>query len=129
MKAESKRRVESNEVMLEYITDYLDQLQQSLNNRVNVQFHSLKAQIDSLEEMMTKIEQELEHQETDIKTIIQQRKEHSIKEIADADVLLKNLKGAYRVQKSTLNQEQELLIKEIQSFLKNDSMQWDQIKT
>ena len=60
MKAESKRRVESNQIMDEYITNYLDQLQQSLNDRAKTQFSQLKQRIDSIDKSITKIETELE---------------------------------------------------------------------
>jgi len=35
LKAEQKRRVETNEIIDRYITDYLEQLQSSLSERVN----------------------------------------------------------------------------------------------
>ena len=60
LKAEQKRRVESNEIMNEYILNYLDQLQYSLNDRVSQQFHQLKHSIDGIETTMTKIEREIE---------------------------------------------------------------------
>jgi translation elongation factor EF-1beta len=46
-----------------------------------------------------------------------------------AEHLLKNVKGSFRVQKEKLDIDQERLIKEIQAILKNDEMQWEQIKT
>eukprot|EP00347_Sterkiella_histriomuscorum_P006836 403351248 len=128
MKAEQKRRVESNEIMNEYITSYLDQLQQSLNDRVVQQFLMLKSRVETIDGHMTKIERELEKQEVDIKTAINQRKNQIDREITNAENLLRNVKGSYRVQKERLDSEQEVLIKEIQKLLKNDDCIWEQIK-
>ena len=60
MKAESKRRVESNEIINDYIANYLDQLQQSLNSQVNAQFDTLKTKIESIDGVLTKIEREMD---------------------------------------------------------------------
>jgi hypothetical protein len=35
------------------------------------------------------------------------------------------VKGAFRVQKQQLDNEQERLIKEVQAILKNDELQWE----
>jgi len=44
-----------------------------------------------------------------------------------AEHLLKNVKGAFRVQKEQLDKDQDRLVKEIQAYLKNDELQWSQI--
>jgi len=60
LKAEQKRRSESNTIMHDYILDYLDQLQQSLTNRVGTQYQALKHSIDNIDQMMTKMENEID---------------------------------------------------------------------
>ena len=63
--------------------------------------------------MMTKMEQEIDYQEANIKQIISERKKQADREIQAAEHLLKNVKGSFRVQKEKLDVEQEKLIKEI----------------
>jgi hypothetical protein len=79
--------------------------------------------------MMTKMEQEIDGQEENIKQIILDKKRQANTETQAAEHLLKNVKGSFRVQKEKLDVDQERLIKEIQSILKNDELQWTQIKT
>ena len=115
--------------MHDYILNYLDQLQQSLTDRVGTQYQALKHSIDNIDHMMTKMETEIEFQEQNIKAIIADRKKQGDREIQAAEHLLKNVKGSFRVQKEKLDVDQEKIIKEIQSILKNDELQWEQIKT
>jgi signal recognition particle receptor subunit beta len=79
--------------------------------------------------MMTKMEHEINCQEENIKQIILDKKRQAHTETQAAEHLLKNVKGSFRVQKEKLDVDQERLIKEIQSILKNDELQWTQIKT
>ena len=129
LKAEQKRRAESNTIMHDYILDFLDELQQTLSSRVGTQYQALKHSIDNIDHMMTKMENEIDFQEQNIKAIIAEWKKQADKEIQSAEHLLKNVKGSFRVQKEKLDVDQEKIIKEIQSILKNDELQWDQIKT
>ena len=125
LKAEQKRRVESNEIMNEYIVNYLDQLQQNLGDRVSAQFQQLERSIDGIDLMMTKVESELDFQEANIREVIDGKRRQADREIVAAEHLLKNVKGAFRVQKEKLDNDQERIIKEIQSILKNDDLQWE----
>jgi len=125
LKAEQKRRAESNTIMHDYILDFLDELQQTLSSRVGTQYQALKHSIDNIDHMMTKMENEIDFQEQNIKAIIAERKKQADKEIQSAEHLLKNVKGSFRVQKEKLDVDQEKIIKEIQSILKNDELQWD----
>jgi len=45
LKAESKRRLEANKLTDEYIMDYLEKLEQNLNNRVIGQFTAMERRI------------------------------------------------------------------------------------
>jgi phage terminase small subunit len=117
--------MDSNNIMHEYILNYLDQLQQSLTDRVGTQYQALKHSIDNIDHMMTKMEKEIEFQEQNIKAIIADRKKQADREIQAAEHLLKNVKGSFRVQKEKLDVDQEKIIKEIQSILKNDELQWE----
>ena len=67
MKAEQKRRVESNEIMNEYIINYLQQLQLNLNDRVGSQFSHLNHSIDAIDNIISKVEKEFELQHSNIK--------------------------------------------------------------
>lgn len=58
-----------------------------------------------------------------------EKKRQGEREVLAAEHLLKNVKGAFRVQKEELDKEQERMVKEIQAILKNDELQWEQIKT
>lgn len=79
--------------------------------------------------MLTKMEREIDFQEQNIKSTIADRKRQAEREVVAAEHLLKNVKGAFRVQKEQLDKDQERIIKEIQAILKNDELQWTQIKT
>ena len=100
-----------------------------MSERVNTQFHSLKSNVDRLDKHLAQVEGELTDQETLVKHTISERKKQAEREIQAAEHLLKNVKGAFRVQKQQLDNEQERLIKEVQAILKNDELQWEQIKT
>jgi len=56
LKAESKRRLEANQIMEESILDYLDKLEQQLHLRVNEQFHDLQARINQVDGTLSRIE-------------------------------------------------------------------------
>ena len=129
MKAEQKRRVDSNAIMQDYLVNYLDQLQQALGDRVSTQYNSLKHSIDHIDQVITKMENEILIQEANIKAVIADRKRQADREVQAAEHLLKNVKGSFRVQKEKLDVDQEKIVKEIQSILKNDELQWEQIKT
>jgi hypothetical protein len=129
LKAEQKRRVDSNAIMQDYLVNYLDQLQQALGDRVSTQYNSLKHSIDHIDQVITKMENEILIQEASIKAVIADRKRQADREVQAAEHLLKNVKGSFRVQKEKLDVDQEKIVKEIQSILKNDELQWEQIKT
>jgi hypothetical protein len=129
LKAEQKRRVDSNAIMQDYLVNYLDQLQQALGDRVSTQYNSLKHSIDHIDQVITKMENEILIQEANIKAVIADRKRQADREVQAAEHLLKNVKGSFRVQKEKLDVDQEKIVKEIQSILKNDELQWEQIKT
>ena len=75
------------------------------------------------------MENEILIQEASIKAVIADRKRQADREVQAAEHLLKNVKGSFRVQKEKLDVDQEKIVKEIQSILKNDELQWEQIKT
>lgn len=125
LKAEQKRRVDSNAIMQDYLVNYLDQLQQALGDRVSTQYNSLKHSIDHIDQVITKMENEILIQEANIKAVIADRKRQADREVQAAEHLLKNVKGSFRVQKEKLDVDQEKIVKEIQSILKNDELQWE----
>lgn len=74
LKAEQKRRVDSNDAIDEYIRKYLEKLQTSLSERVSSQFSQLKASIDGIDSMLGKMERELDFQEQNIRAVVRDRK-------------------------------------------------------
>ena len=79
--------------------------------------------------MLTKMEKELANQEASIKATVAERKRQGEREVLAAEHLLKNVKASFRVQKEVLDTEQDKMVMEIQAILKNDELQWEQIKT
>ena len=77
--------------------------------------------------MLGKMERELDFQEMNIRAVVQDRRKQGEREVVAAEHLLKNVKGAFRVQKEQLDKDQDRIVKEIQAYLKNDELQWDQI--
>ena len=55
--------------------------------------------------MFTKIEKEIDFQEQNIKATIADRKRQADREVVAAEHLLKNVKGAFRVQKEQLDKD------------------------
>ena len=74
LKAEQKRRVDSNEAIDEYIRKYLEKLQTSLSERVSSQFTQLKSSIDGIDSMLGKMERELDFQEQNIRAVVRDRR-------------------------------------------------------
>ena len=56
MKAESKRRIEANQITEDYIKNYLDGLEKNLNQRVNAQFSTLEKKILAVDKTLANIE-------------------------------------------------------------------------
>ena len=56
LKAESKRRLEANRLTEDYIMDYLEKLEQSLNSRVIGQFQAMERRIQAVDNTLTKTE-------------------------------------------------------------------------
>ena len=56
LKAESKRRIEANKLNEEYILDYLEKMEQELNNRVSKQFQAMEKRIMGVDNTLSKIE-------------------------------------------------------------------------
>ncbi len=70
---------------------------------MGTQYQALKHSIDSIDQMMSKMESEIDHQEQSIKAIIADRKTQAHREIQAAEHLLKNVKGSFRLQKEKLD--------------------------
>ena len=60
LKAEEKRRKESNQVIREYIDSYLNELQASLTRKVSSEFTHLQRTIDSIDTQLTLAEKQLQ---------------------------------------------------------------------
>ena len=89
--------------MNEYIGNFLDQLQHSLNDRVSGQFQQLKHSIEGIDGMLGKAERVLEIQDIILHKLVEDRRNQGDREITAAEHLLKNVKGSFRVQKEKLD--------------------------
>lgn len=58
LKAESKRRVEANQITHDYINSYLDKLDTQLQNRVQNQFSAIEQRISTVNQTFTSVENE-----------------------------------------------------------------------
>ena len=77
LKAESKRRLEANQITEDYIITYLESLEQNLDKRVNGQFQELDERIRSLDSSLTKIETQFETQDNKVTNLIIKKAEES----------------------------------------------------
>ena len=66
LKAESKRRQEANQITEEYILNYLDSLEQNLNQRVSGQFQNLEKRITMVDTVLHKVEQQFDAQDREV---------------------------------------------------------------
>mmetsp|Transcript_19724 Transcript_19724/g.24329 ORF Transcript_19724/g.24329 Transcript_19724/m.24329 type:complete len:119 (+) Transcript_19724:1-357(+) len=57
LNAESKRRLEANRLTEDYIMDYLEKLETSLNSRVIGQFQAMERRIQAVDTTLSKTEQ------------------------------------------------------------------------
>ena len=95
LKAESKRRLEANQITEDYIITYLESLEQNLDKRVNGQFQELDERIRSLDSSLTKIETQFETQDNRVTNLIIKKAEESETQLKDAEMLLYNVQGSY----------------------------------
>jgi len=91
LKAESKRRMEANQLTEDYILNYLDTLEQNLYKRVSGQFQEMDDRIRTLESALTKIEVQFEQQDNRVTNLIEQKTEKSKTTLKDAEMLLFNV--------------------------------------
>ena len=91
LKAESKRRMEANQLTEDYILNYLDTLEQNLYKRVSGQFQEMDDRIRTLDSALTKIEVQFEQQDNRVTNLIEQKTEKSKTTLKDAEMLLFNV--------------------------------------
>lgn len=98
VKAESKRRIESNQVTQDYIHSYLDKLEQSIQQRVHAQFEQIEKRIQEVNSVLTRVEERFDEQELQVATLIDTKMQEADAKIRDADVLLRNVRGSFKSQ-------------------------------
>lgn len=98
LKAEQKRRVESNHITQEYIHSFLDKLETSLNAKVSTQFNQVDSRISQVSEALTRVEGRFEEQQSSVSALLESKMRDSDKKIAEADLLLRNVKGSFTLQ-------------------------------
>ena len=81
-----------------------------------------------VDSVLTKVEQQFDQQDQQVSSMISQKKEKADSQLKDADLLLRNVKGAFQVQQDNIGQSEDKIIREIQLLLLNDKTQWQQVK-
>jgi hypothetical protein len=57
MAAEHKRRLESNQIMSNFIEDYLKNLEESITNHVDDEFQTLKQRVSKIDDSLYRLEE------------------------------------------------------------------------
>lgn len=57
MAAEHKRRIESNQIMSNFIEDYLKNLEESITNHVDDEFQTLKQRVSKIDDSLYRLEE------------------------------------------------------------------------
>ena len=81
-----------------------------------------------VDSVLTKVEQQFDQQDQQVSSMISQKKEKADSQLKDADLLLRNVKGAFQVQQDNIGKSEDKIIREIQLLLLNDKTQWQQVK-
>ena len=61
------------------------------------QFQTLERRINMVDSVLTKVEQQFDQQDQQVSSMISQKKEKADSQLKDADLLLRNVKGAFQV--------------------------------
>jgi len=94
LKAESKRRIEANQITNDFITSYLEKLELGLQSRVESQFKAIETRIGQANDILTKIENNFQDQQTKVENLFKERSLEADSKIEDADLLLRNIKAS-----------------------------------
>ena len=113
LNAESKRRTEANQITQEHITHYLQELENTLTNRVQDNFKILESRIQTANKKLTKVEQQIEQRDKEITAFITKSKEDVQSDLTDSALLLKNVKGSYKVTHDQLEKKENELVNQI----------------
>ena len=62
MIAETKRRIESNQIMSDFIEDYLRTLNEGITNKVDQEFQELKQRVQKIDDSLLNLENEIDAQ-------------------------------------------------------------------
>ena len=120
LKAESKRRIEANHIMDDYIMGFMTSIEDQLTARVDTQFKTLQKRVVSIDEELSVAELQFEEQEKKIDQCIDSGAEQAYSQMVEASLLLRNVKGSFKVQKEQIDQTEQKLVKEVQMLLVND---------
>ena len=70
------------------------------------------------------MEQQFDTQDREVTQIIEDKTVEAEKQLADSDLLMRNVKGAFQVQHDNIGKSEDKIIREIQLLLLNDKTQW-----
>ena len=113
MIAETKRRIESNQIMSDFIEDYLRTLNEGITNKVDQEFQELKQRVQKIDDSLLNLENEIDAQFKEVNESIDVRQAQTSKELNQANNLLINVKQSHKLQHQDLRDRQESIIKEV----------------
>ena len=97
MAAEHKRRIESNQIMSNFIEDYLKNLEESITNHVDDEFQTLKQRVSKIDDSLYRLEEQIDEQISDIQSLVETRQAETKEEIRRANNLLINVKDSHTI--------------------------------
>ena len=104
MIAETKRRIESNQIMADFIDEYLKTLNQNITNKIDGDFQTLKSRVQQIDDSLTNLEKEIDSQIQEVNEIIDKRQAQTEKELQQGSNLLTNVKQAHNLTHQDLQQ-------------------------
>ena len=97
MIAENRRRMDSNQIMSQFIDDFLEKLQEQISGKVDKQFQTLQKRVQTIDDDLTNIENEIDSQINDVNSAIEKKEKYINKEIKQASDLYISVKEAKRI--------------------------------
>ena len=97
MIAETKRRIESNQIMSDFLEEYLKTLNDNITIRVDTQFQTLKGRVQQIDDNLTNLESEIDAQIKEVNDSIDLRQSQTAKELQQGNNLLVNVKQAHNL--------------------------------
>ena len=111
MVAEKKRRLENNKIMNEFIEEYLKTLQESITNKVDQDFQTMKRRVEQVDLNLKNLEDQVDRQIDDVNQCIENKQGEIERDISQAQTLIHSIKRANEQSKKQQTNQLEALIK------------------